>query len=168
MIDAAIALIIFGTMAIEAVRSRRNEQRLRARGGVEPADDVYWIMRVAYPASFVAMLGEGVLRGPASSPGVLVWGVAIFGAGKLIKWAAIRALGPRWTFRVIVVQGAPLVTSGPYRYLRHPNYVGVLGELVGAALLTRAAVTGPVSVIVFAALLRKRIAVEERALGGRS
>ena len=47
---------------------------------------------------------------------------------------------------MIVVPGDPLVASGPYRYLRHPNYVGVVGELVGAALMTRALITGPLAV----------------------
>jgi methyltransferase len=65
---------------------------------------------------------------------------------------------------VIVVPGDRLVGSGPYRYLRHPNYVGVIGELIGAALMTRALVTGPIAVIVFAVLLYNRIAVEERVL----
>jgi methyltransferase len=62
------------------------------------------------------------------------------------------------------VPGDPLVSHGIYRYLRHPNYVGVIGEIVGAALMTRAIVAGPIAVLVFGALLRKRIAVEERVL----
>ena len=51
---------------------------------------------------------------------------------------------------MIVVPGDRLVTTGPYRYLRHPNYVGVVGELVGAAMMTGALFTGPIAVFVFA------------------
>ena len=65
---------------------------------------------------------------------------------------------------MIVVPGDTLVVCGPYRYFRHPNYVGVIGELAGAALMARALVTGPIAVMVFVVLLHKRIAVEERAL----
>ena len=64
----------------------------------------------------------------------------------------------------MAASGDTLVASGPYRYLYHPSYVGVIGELLGAALMTRALVTGRIAVIVFAVLLQKRITVEERAL----
>ena len=164
-----IALLIFLPMLVEAAHARRNERAQRARGGIEPQDDVYNIMRIVYPAAFLAMLAEGTARGIVSTgftglTAVVIAGVVVFAAAKVIKWSAIRALGRCWTFRVIVVPGDALVASGPYRYLRHPNYVGVIGELAGAALMTRALLTGPIAVIVFAVLLRKRIAVEERAL----
>jgi len=65
---------------------------------------------------------------------------------------------------VIVMPGTPLVEEGPYRYLRHPNYVAVIGELVSVALLTNARVAGPVATIVFGALIVRRVSVENRAL----
>jgi methyltransferase len=76
----------------------------------------------------------------------------------------VASLGPRWTFRVLVLPDAPLIRSGPYAHLRHPNYVGVMGELSGMALMAGARWTGPIVVLVFAALLAARIRVEERAL----
>jgi methyltransferase len=161
----AIFLLVFVTMIAEAIRAARNERAQRARGGVEPPGDVYPIMRIAYPAVFLAMLGEGAGRG--TTPGTMAAGLATFAAAKAIKYAAILTLGRSWTFRVIVVPGDRLVARGPYRYLRHPNYVGVMGELVGAAIMTRAFVSGTVAVLLFAELLRRRIAVEERALGMR-
>jgi methyltransferase len=157
------ALIVFLPMLIEARRSARNESALRARGGIEPEDDVYPLMRIAYPAAFVAMIAEGLARGGAGTAG-LVAGAVVFVLAKAIKYWAIAALGERWTFRVIVVPGAPLVRTGPYRFLRHPNYVGVIGEIVGVALLTGAIVTGPIAALGFGVLVIKRIAVEERAL----
>jgi len=160
-----IGLLIFVPMLVEAARARRNERAQKARGGLEPADDVYNIMRIVYPAAFLAMLAEGAARGRAPAA-IVVTGIAVFTAAKIIKWSAILALGRCWTFRVIVVPGDRLVAGGPYRFLRHPNYVGVVGELIGAALMTRALVTGPIAVIVFAVLLYNRIAVEERALRG--
>src|SRR5262249_55916268 len=91
-------------------------------------------------------------------------GFALFLAAKAVKWWAILVLGPAWTFRVIVVPDTRLVDSGPYRILRHPNYVGVVGELAGTALMTGAAVSGPLAIVLFGMLLKRRIAVEERAL----
>lgn len=93
-------------------------------------------------------------------------GLAVFLLGKALKWWAILTLGPSWTFRVIVVPGAPLSAGGPYRFMRHPNYVGVLGELIGAALMTGAWVTGPIVTVGFGLLMLQRIRIEERALSG--
>ena len=161
--DAALAVLIFGFMAVEARRAARNERAQRDRGGIEPGTDVYAWMAFAYPASFSAMLIEGALRG-ARPPAMVVAGAAVFAAAKLLKWWAILTLGRFWTFRVIVVPGAALVRSGPYRFLRHPNYVAVVGELVAVALMTGARIAGPVGTLGFGALILRRIAVEERTL----
>ena len=155
--------MVFGSMIIEARRAARNERAQRARGGIEPPGDVYQLMRVVYPGAFLAMFAEGAARG-TPSPGLLLGGAMVFAAGKALKWWAILSLGAFWTFRVIVVPGASLVARGPYRWLRHPNYVGVLGELAGVAAIAGAPLSGVVATGVFAVLLLKRIAVEEQAL----
>src|SRR5262245_30420538 len=111
-------------MLVEAQRAARHERAQRARGGVEPTDDVHNAMRIAYPALFAAMIAERALRG-SPGPAWIAAGLACFILAKGIKWWAILTLGPAWTFRVIVVPGTPLVGRGPYRFLRHPNYVGV-------------------------------------------
>jgi methyltransferase len=157
------AAVVFGSMLVEARRAARNERAQRARGGVEPPGDVYKLMRIVYPGAFLAMLAEGAVRGAPPS-GLLIGGAIVFAAGKALKWWAIHSLGPFWTFRVIVVPGASLVVRGPYRWLRHPNYVGVLGELAGVAAIAGAPLSGVVATGVFAALIVKRIAVEERAI----
>lgn len=155
---------VFLIMGGEALLSSFNERLLRARGAIEPPDDVYATMQWAYPLSFVAMAIEGALRGPAS-PDVLVLGLAIFGFAKALKVWAISSLGPRWSFRVLVLPDAPLVATGPYRLVRHPNYVAVMGELLGMLLIVWAPVIGVVSLAGFGLLLIRRIRVEDRALG---
>jgi methyltransferase len=159
-----VLTIVFVLMLAELWLSRSNERALRAQGAFEPPDDVYRTMAWAYPASFLAMGLEGAIVGPA--PDVLfMLGAALFVVAKAIKYWAIASLGPRWTFRVLVPPRAHLVTRGPYAWLRHPNYVGVIGELVGVALLACAPVTGLIATAGFAHLLRHRIATEDRALG---
>lgn len=158
-----LSAVVFGAMLVEARRAAANERAQRARGGQEPAGDVYKLMRVAYPGAFAAMMVEGALRGAPPS-GAIAAGVSIFLAAKLLKWWAILTLGPCWTFRVIVVPGAALVAGGPYRWLRHPNYVGVMGELAGVAVMTGASLSGMAGIAIFGALVLKRIALEERAL----
>jgi methyltransferase len=158
--------VVVPFLLVETAWSRRNERRLRARGAVEAPGDVYRWMRPVYPGLFLAMAGEGVWRGAAPWPLVLC-GVTIFLLAKALKWAAIRSLGELWSFRVLVLPGVPLVTSGPYRFLRHPNYVALAGEIVGAAIMWRAWVTGIAFGLLFGELLRRRIAREEAALGLR-
>jgi len=164
---ATVLLAVFLPMLIEAMRARRNERSQRARGGMEPRGDVYALMQLAYPGLFLAMIAEGWLRG-APPFGVFFAGALIFTAAKLLKWWAICSLGSFWTFRIIVVPGVPLVASGPYRYLAHPNYLAVLGEFIGAAVMTGAAVMGPIATLGFGALMLKRIAIEDDALSDRT
>ncbi len=153
-----------GMMLGELILSRSNEQTLRERGAIEPAGDVYRALAWAYPMMFVAMAIEGVAGAPATRV-MAVAGALVFLVAKTFKFWAISTLGPRWTYRVLVPPGAPLVTSGPYAWVRHPNYLAVFGEIAGIAMLVGAPLTGAVSLITFGALVRKRIAVEERALG---
>ena len=161
---AALATVLV-MMAGELIRSRFNEQILRRRGAIEPAGDVYRSLAWAYPAMFVAMAVEGAVAG-RSSAFVTRAGIAVFCAAKLLKLWAIHTLGPRWTFRVLVPPvPEALVSSGPYAFLRHPNYVAVFGEIVGMAMVVGAPIAGAISLIGFAVLVRKRIAVEEKALG---
>jgi methyltransferase len=88
----------------------------------------------------------------------------LFVASKALKYWAIRTLGERWTFRVIVQPGRPLIRTGPYRFVDHPNYIGVVGELVGAAMMLGARVFGPIMTIVFGIALWARLRFESRIL----
>jgi methyltransferase len=161
-----LLLIIFAVMIVEARRAARNEAAQRARGGVEPPGDVYKMMRVAYPAAFLAMCVEGAWCGMAGGS-LAFFGAFVFCLAKALKWWAIVALGPFWTFRVIVIPNAPLVVKGPYRWLNHPNYVGVAGEFLGVALMTRARGAAAVTLIVWTTLVLKRLHVETSALARR-
>jgi methyltransferase len=120
-------------------------------------------MAIVYPGVFVAMTIEGALAGPARDA-ILITGFVVFAAAKLLKLWAITALGPRWSYRVLVLPDVPLVSTGPYAHLRHPNYLAVFGEIAGFALMVSARITGIVSLVAFALLVRKRIAVEAKAL----
>lgn len=164
LISALTLLAVLLIMAGEAVLSKYNETVLRARGAVEPPDDVYRAMQWAYPLAFVAMAIEGALRGPAPAD-VLVSGLATFGFAKALKVWVISSLGWRWSFRVLVLPGTSLVASGPYRVMRHPNYLAVMGELLGMALIVFAPVSGVLALAGFGWLLLRRIRVEDRALG---
>lgn len=158
--------VVFVPMLLEAVWSRRNERVLREQGAREPVGDVYGVMQIVYPGAFLVMLTEGWVR-TAPLDTTAIAGFTVFVAAKLLKYWAILTLGERWTFRVLVPPGSSRVLAGPYRVLRHPNYAAVMGEILGAALLVHAFVTGPLALLSFGLVILARIRVEERALGLR-
>lgn len=160
---ACVLAVVFGLMAAEGWLSSRNERGLRARGAFEPAGDVFAWMQVSYPLAFLVPAIEGWFR-PASPAGVWLVGLVVFAAAKALKYWAIASLGDRWNFKVLVLPDAPLVTHGPYRFMRHPNYLGVAGEIAGASLLTGGLRSGTFFTILFGWLMLRRIRIEERAL----
>lgn len=162
---ALLTLIAVLLMAAgEAALSSFNERLLRARGADEVVDPVLRTMMWSYPASFIAMAVEGAWTGP-SPPTLLAAGLALFGASKALKMWSIAALGARWTFRVLVLPDVPPVTHGPYAWMRHPNYLAVLGEMAAMAMIVWAPVSGGIALVLYAGVLRRKIALEERALG---
>jgi methyltransferase len=158
-----MAVCVFVPMVIETAISSRNERVLRTLGAIEPGNDVYRAMAIVYPGAFVAMIAEGVVRG-TDPDGWFTAGLALFAIAKALKYWAIASLGPRWTFRVLVPPGSARTVRGPYRWLAHPNYLAVAGELAGVALAMHAIVTGPIAVAGFGWLMLRRIAVEREAL----
>ena len=160
LVTLASLLIMLG----EAILSSFNERQLRARGAIEPEDDVIGMMRFVYPGAFIVMGIEGALTGP-SSPDLLMAGLALFGAAKALKVWAISSLGAKWSYRVLVVPGEPLVSAGPYKFLSHPNYLAVVGEILSVAMIVWAPITGILSLVAFGRLMIARIRIEERALG---
>jgi methyltransferase len=163
MLPAAFAAAIFSAMIAEASVARRHDRALRQQGAVEPDGDVYRAMQIAYPAAFLAMLVEGAVR-RVELDAIAAAGLIVFVLSKALKYWAIASLGSRWTFRVLVPPRSERTRRGPYRWLAHPNYLAVAGELIGCALATHAAVSGPIACAGFGWLMVRRIRVEETAL----
>lgn len=161
-----LTTVVFVPMLIELWLSRRNERELRAMGAVEPEGDVYALMQVAYPLGFLLIIAAAWMQ-PAPVDAVAAAGFTIFVGAKLLKYWAITALGVRWTFRVLVPPGSAPLALGPYRVLRHPNYLAVLGEIAGAATIAHAPLAGAVVLAFFGPLIFLRVRIEERALGLR-
>ena len=146
--------------------SRRNERRMLLNGGRQHAPETYrWIVTL-HAAWFAATLLEVFAGKRKFHPLLAGLALSVFITGQALRLTAIRTLGWRWSTRVMTVPGpagAP-VRHGIYRYLRHPNYLGVELELVSAPLLHSAYLTSIVFGIANALLLRDRIRREERAL----
>jgi methyltransferase len=148
----------------ELVVSKRNAAWSFARGGVESGQRHYVVMVVLHTGLLVGALVEVWLRQPEFVP-LLGWTMlALVLASQALRWWCIITLGRQWNTRVIVAPGLPRVTSGPYRYLSHPNYVAVVIEGFALPLVHSAWITALVFTLCNAVLLSVRIGVENRAL----
>ena len=148
----------------ELVVSRRNARWSAARGGIETGRAHYPLMVALHSALLAGCVVEvGALDRPFVP--ALGWPMlALVLGAQALRWWCIATLGPRWNTRVIVVPGLPLVTAGPYRWLRHPNYVAVVVEGAALPLVHSAWLTALTFTVLNAALLTVRIRVENRAL----
>lgn len=148
----------------ELVVSARHIRAARAGGGVERGFGHYPVMVALHTGLLVGAVGE-VLVADRAFHGWLGWPMlAVVLAAWGLRWWCVATLGASWSTRVVVVPGAPLVTTGPYRFLRHPNYVAVVAEGVALPLVRTAWLTALVFTVANAVLLRTRIRCEEQAL----
>lgn len=158
-----VALVALERLA-ELVVSNRNAAWSLSRGGRETGQGHYPFMVVLHSGLLVAMLVEAWVRRPEVAP-LLAWSMlALAVAAQALRWWCITTLGSRWNTRVIVVPGLAPVTGGPYRFLRHPNYVAVVVEGVALPLLHASWITALVFTVANAVLLTVRIRAEDAAL----
>ncbi|MBW5423350.1 hypothetical protein GKQ77_17555 [Streptomyces sp. BG9H] len=150
---------------VELVVARRNAARAFTRGGVEHGQGHYPAMVVLHLSLLVCCLLEPALADRPFLP-ALGWPMlALVLLAQTLRWWCVTTLGPYWNTRVIVVPGAHLVGAGPYRFLRHPNYVAVVMEIAALPLVHSAWLTAAVFSVANAVLLTVRIRCENTALG---
>ena len=161
---ALLVAVVGAERLVELALTKRHARRLAARGGYQVGRGHYPVMVVLHGGLLAACLAEVLLldRPFLSSLG---WSMAVVvGLTMALRWWAISTLGERWTTTVWVLPGEPAVGGGPYRYLRHPNYLAVAVEVAALPLVHTAWWTA----LAFGAgnlfLLRHRIGVEEAAL----
>ena len=147
----------------ELAWSKRNERRLRERGAVEFGRSHYPAMVALHVGWLASTLVEA--RRPSGVPRpVRVAALGAFVVAQPLRYWAIASLGDRWSTRVLVPPEEAPVTTGPYRYVDHPNYVAVVVELAALPLALGAWRTAVWSTIANAEVLRRRIGVERNAL----
>ncbi len=158
-IVAAVALQRLAELAL----SRRNTRRLLARGGVETGAGHYPVL-VAVHAGW---LGALVLTVPGDAPAQMI-PLVLYAALQAVRYWVIRALGENWTTRIITVAGRTPVRHGPYRYMRHPNYAVVAGEIALLPLVFGAWQIALIFTALNGLVLAHRIRIENAALAGEN
>jgi methyltransferase len=148
----------------ELLVSKRHLDWSRQRGGVEHGAGHYPPMVALHTGLLGGALAEVWLAHRPFVP-ALGWTMLVFVVlAQALRWWCITTLGPRWNTRIVVIPGLPLVAAGPYRWLRHPNYVAVVVEGVALPLVHTAWITALVFSALNAVLLRVRISAENVAL----
>jgi methyltransferase len=145
--------------------SERNARDAFARGGIEVGRGQYRIMVAFHTLFIIACAVEAILRNPsfplALSTIVLIGEVA----AQALRYWSVAALGKNWNTRIIVIPNTSPVTSGPYRYIRHPNYAAVAIEMACVPLIRGLIITAAAFSVANAIFLAARIWLEEQALG---
>jgi len=169
VISLGAYLAILAALALERLfhlaLARRNTRHALARGAIEHGRGHYPLLAAFHALFLISSAAEAiVLKRPF--PGALGW-VALGGAAgaQVLRYWSIAALGERWNTRIIVFPAAAPVTRGPYRFLRHPNYLAVIVEIACVPLIHGCWLTAVVFSIGNAVLLRMRIRAEEAAMG---
>ena len=147
---------------VELLVSKRNLVWARRHGGREYGFGHYPFMVFLHTGLLVACLFEAAHRTFIRALGWPMLAVVVL--AQALRWWCITTLGPRWNTRVIVVPGLPLVDRGPYRWMRHPNYVAVVLEGIALPLVHTAWITAVVFTMSNAGLLRVRISAENAAM----
>ena len=159
MTFASIILVLVTLQRLgELVLARRNTARLLARGAIEVGTDHYPLLVAMHAAWLIALWVYG------RDQHVNLTALAVFVVLQCFRLWILATLGPRWTTRIIVLPGQPLVASGPYRYFSHPNYVVVAAEIAVLPLALHLPVLAVIFTLLNAAVLTVRIRAEARAL----
>jgi methyltransferase len=161
---ALLVLLVALGRLIELRIAKRNLRSLLARGGVEAAPGHYRWMVLLHTGFLVSCVLEVWLLGRPFLPalGVPMLLLTVLATG--LRYWVISTLDGRWTTRIVVLPGASPVTGGPYRFLRHPNYLAVITEMFALPLVHTAWITAAVFSLLNGLVLRVRIRAEEAAL----
>ena len=167
MVTYWVLLAVIGCERVaELAVSQRHAAASLRRGGVESGQGHFPVMVALHAALLAGCVAEPLALHRTFVP-ALGWPmIAVVVAANILRWWCVFTLGERWTARVIVIPGMPLVRSGPYQWFAHPNYVAVIVEGAALPLAGGAWITACAFTLLNAGLLTIRIRCESRALGG--
>ena len=153
-----VGFLVFQRL-VELGIARRNHRALVARGAIEFGRRHYPALVALHAGWLLALLGTIDPQTPVSIPLLAVF--VLLECGRV--WVVVT-LGSRWTTRVMVVPGAKRIRAGPYRYVNHPNYLIVCGEIAVVPLMFGAWTLAVIASVLNLLALRTRIRVENKAL----
>jgi methyltransferase len=149
---------------VELAVSKRNLRWSKEHGGVEYGHSHYPYMVALHVFLLVGCLVEVWVWQKPLIPALSIVMLVLVVASQALRWWCIATLGKRWNTLVVIVPGMPRVTGGPYRWMRHPNYVAVVIEGIALPMVGFAWVTAVIFTLLNIPLLMVRLRVENAAL----
>lgn len=157
-----IALLV-SQRFLELLLAKRNEQIVKSKGALEFDRDGYKYIVVTHVAFLMSLVLEKFSLQRELNKFWVVF-LLIFLIAQILRYWAILSLGVYWNTKVLVVPGSQRVSTGPYKYLKHPNYIAVILEIAVIPLIFSCYLTSILFSIVNLILIRRRIEIEENAL----
>jgi methyltransferase len=156
------ALLILLQRGAEELHSQRNTRRLLQQGAREAGREYYPVVAATHLGWIAALAFLIPPHAPVQMPALMA-----FLALQPLRYWIIGTLGRYWTHRIITLPGAPIVTRGPYRFIRHPNYAVTLAETLLLPLAFGQLWLGIIFAAVWAAVLNYKVHLEDAALAAR-
>jgi methyltransferase len=158
-------LVLVGIERIVELRVSRRNQRRMAEQGVRKIVEPHFPWLVAFHTVVLVSAGlEVLLLHRPFIPALAIPMTAVFVLSNLLRWWVIRLLAELWNVQIMESSRIRIVTSGPYRWIRHPNYVGVVMEVFSLPLIHTAWVTALVGTALYMEVLRRRVRMEDSVL----
>jgi methyltransferase len=159
-----LLLVVALLRLVELRISKRHQREMAARGAARVDDPKFRWMVLLHAAVLLGAALEVVLLKRPCFPWLAVPMLALFLAANVVRWWVMRSLGELWNVQVVDSTRLGVVTSGPFRYVRHPNYAAVFAEMLALPLIHSAWITAAAGAIAHIGVLAQRLSTEERVL----
>lgn len=159
-----IVAAIFLQRLFELRLSQRNEVYILTQGGREHTSNYLQVVKMMQLSWLLTMIAEVLWLDRSLMPVVTTLALMATVAGQCLRYLSMRSLGRRWTLPLMTIPGTAVIDQGIYRYMRHPNWLGVVLEITAVPLIHGAYLTAILYTVVNAFLMNKRIRAEEQAL----
>jgi methyltransferase len=160
----ALLLAVAALRLVELRISRRHQQQMAARGAAKVDEPKFRWMVLLHTAVLLGAALEVVFLRRPFYPALAAVTFAVFLLANAVRWWVIRTLGEHWNVQVMDSTRLGVVTSGPFRFVRHPNYAAVFTEMLVLPLIHTAWITSLAGSLAHIAVLAQRLATEERVL----
>jgi methyltransferase len=159
-----LLLLVAALRIVELRISRRHQRAMVPRGAQVVVEPIYRWMVALHTFVIVGSAVEVVMLKRPFIPVLAVVMLGIFLAANIVRWWVIRTLGDHWNVQVMDSTRLGVVTDGPFRFVRHPNYAAVFAEMIALPLIHTAWITALAGAIGHIAVLAQRLSTEERVL----
>ncbi len=168
--ELSVILFLALLLAVAAMRifelriSKRHQQEMAARGAAKVNDPNFRWMALFHTLVLIGAAAEVVFLRRPFLPSLAIPMLVLFITANIVRWWVIRTLGEHWNVQVMDSTRLGVITSGPFRYVRHPNYAAVFVEMIALPLIHTAWITAITGAIAHVIVLTLRLSTEERVL----